>query len=567
MKFGSVCSGIEAASVAWQPLGWQAQWFSEIEPFPCSLLKHHYPATPNLGDMTQFESWPTDDQHAIDLLCGGTPCQSFSVAGLRAGLDDPRGNLMLTFGAIAAKYRPQWLVWENVPGVLSSNGGRDFGTFLGMLGQLGYGFAYRVLDAQYFGVAQRRRRVFVVGCLGDWRSAAAVLFERHSLQGNPAPRRQAGQRPTAGIAPCAKLRCGCGYEFDDSLGPYGCANCEGDEGPAESIDSGAICVATGQAGAEIGADMAPTLNCNHEAPYVAHSLRGEGFDAGEDGTGRDTPLVPCLAPTLTSNGDAHSGYRDADGLVPMAFDTTQITSAANRSNPQPVGVTIHGTDPTVQKVASYDELAQCLRARTPGNIDNSSTTVVQQPVAYGIRTANTSSNGWGIQEECTHTLDCAQGVAVAQPVAFHPTQDPISSTDGSTHALGCGSTGGQASVAVAVAVRGREGGATAELGDEVQNCLRASSGGGDKPHGLHAMQVRRLTPEECEALQGFPRSYTAIPWRGKPADQCPDGPRYKALGNSWAVPNVRWIGRRIEAVALINSASAAMNTVAELETA
>ena len=136
--------------------------------------------------------------------------------------------------------------------------------------------------------------------------------------------------------------------------------------------------------------------------------------------------------------------------------------------------------------------------------DGHAQSAVAVPVAYGIRTANTSSNGWGIQEECTHTLDCAQGVAGAQPVAFHPPQDPISSTDGSTHALGCGSTGGQASVAVAVALRGREGGATAELGDEVQNCLRASSGGGDKPHVLTAMQVRRLTPEECEALQGFP---------------------------------------------------------------
>jgi len=466
MRFLSVCSGIEAASVAWNPLGWKAVAFSEIEPFPCALLAHHYPDTPNWGDMTKYKEWP---DVSIDLLCGGTPCQSFSVAGLRKGLDDPRGNLMLTFGAIAAKYRPKWLVWENVPGVLSSNGGRDFGSFLGLLGVLGYGFAYRVLDAQYFGVAQRRRRVFVVGCLGDWRSAAAVLFERHSLQGHPAPSRKAGKAaPT--IPSRSTAGGGLGTDFD--------------------CDGGVITMAHGQGGAEIGFDRGPTLTCNHEAPIAAY----------------------------------------------------------------PVGVTIHGTDPTVQKVASYDELAQCLRARTPGNIDNSSTTVVQQPVAfqdtadcltaaygtkwngnasatngslfvaqpvaYGIRTANTSSNGWGIQEECTHTLDCAQGVAVA------------------------------------VALRGREGGATAELGDEVQNCLRASGGGGDKPHVLHAMQVRRLTPVECEALQGFPRSYTAIPWRGKPADQCPDGPRYKALGNSWAVPVAHWIGRRIEAVEAIHAQQA-----------
>lgn len=185
MRFLSVCSGIEAASVAWNPLGWKAVAFSEIEPFPCAVLTHHYPDTPNWGDMTKFQEWPNEP---IDLLCGGTPCQSFSVAGLRKGLDDPRGNLMLTFGAIAAKYRPKWLVWENVPGVLSSNGGRDFGTFLGMLGQLGYGFAYRIHNAEYFGVPQRRRRVFVIGCLGDWRSAAAVLFEQESFKGDSSAR-------------------------------------------------------------------------------------------------------------------------------------------------------------------------------------------------------------------------------------------------------------------------------------------------------------------------------------------------------------------------------------------
>jgi DNA (cytosine-5)-methyltransferase 1 len=190
--YGSVCSGVEAATVAWHSLGWQPQWFSEIEKFPSAVLKHHYPAVPNHGDMTKFKEW--NDGRPIDVLVGGTPCQSFSVAGLRKGLDDPRGNLMLTYLAIAARYRPRWLVWENVPGVLSSNKGRDFGTFLGALGECGYGFAYRVLDAQYFGVAQRRRRVFVVGYLGSWQRAAAVLFERHSLQGNIAPRRQEGEK-------------------------------------------------------------------------------------------------------------------------------------------------------------------------------------------------------------------------------------------------------------------------------------------------------------------------------------------------------------------------------------
>ena len=197
MKYLSVCAGIEAATCAWHHMGWEPVAFSEIEKFPSAVLAHHYPSVPNWGDMTKFKEWPDAN---IDVLVGGTPCQSFSVAGLRKGLDDPRGNLMLTYLAIAQRYRPQWLVWENVPGVLSSEGERDFAALLRGLDELGYGWAYRVLDAQYFGVAQRRRRVFVVGYLGDWQRAAAVLFERHSLSGNPAPSRQARKGTAEGAA-------------------------------------------------------------------------------------------------------------------------------------------------------------------------------------------------------------------------------------------------------------------------------------------------------------------------------------------------------------------------------
>ena len=195
VRYLSVCSGIEAATAAWDSLGWEAVAYSEIEPFPRKVLKHHYPDVPNLGDMTKFKEWP--DYANVDVLVGGTPCQSFSIAGLRKGIDDPRGKLMLTYLAISDKYRPKYVVWENVPGVLSSNGGKDFGTFLSGLGELGYGFAYRVLDAQYCrtheylgAVHQRRKRVFVVGCLGDWRRAAAVLFDSESLRGNPPPSRK-----------------------------------------------------------------------------------------------------------------------------------------------------------------------------------------------------------------------------------------------------------------------------------------------------------------------------------------------------------------------------------------
>jgi DNA (cytosine-5)-methyltransferase 1 len=192
--------------VAWEPLGWKPAWLSQFDPdhkgrgpdFASAVLAHRFPHVENRGDMTRFEEWP--DGH-IDLLVGGTPCQSFSVAGLRRGLDDPRGSLMLVYGAIARRYRPRWVVWENVPGVLSADNGRAFGTFLGMLALIGYGFAYRVLDAQYFALAQRRARVFVVGYLGDWRPPAAVLFERESLSRHPAPRRETGEGTAPSTAP------------------------------------------------------------------------------------------------------------------------------------------------------------------------------------------------------------------------------------------------------------------------------------------------------------------------------------------------------------------------------
>lgn len=193
MIYGSVCSGIEAASVAWEPIGWKPAFFSEVKEFPRAVLSHRYPNVPLHGDFTTIRN---GDYEPIDVLVGGTPCQSFSVAGLRKGLDDDRGNLSLEFSRLAKRLQPKWIVWENVPGVLSSNGGRDFGSILGAMAELGYGVCYRVLDAQYIrtqrfprAVPQRRRRVFVVGYLGDWRPAAATLLERESLSRNDPPSR------------------------------------------------------------------------------------------------------------------------------------------------------------------------------------------------------------------------------------------------------------------------------------------------------------------------------------------------------------------------------------------
>jgi len=436
ITYGSVCSGIEAASVAWHPLGWRAAWLSEIEAFPSSVLAHHYPDVPNRGDMTKFQEWPDD---AIDLLVGGTPCQSFSVAGLRAGLADPRGNLMLTYLAIAAKLWPRWLVWENVPGVLSSNGGRDFGTFLRGLGELGYGFAYRVLDAQFcrasglpFAVAQRRRRVFVVGYLGDWRRAAAVLFDGASLRGDFAPRREAGQ----GIAPTISSRPtgggGLGTDFDL------------DGGLVSSTGDVALCLNAGGMGRQ-----------DYETEtMVAHALRADGFDASEDGTGRGTPLVAFGWQNSPSQGDSASEAitptLDKSKTPAIAFDTTQITSKANYSNPKP-------GDPSHPLASGAHPPAVAIQAGA----------LRENP--------NSGPDGIGVQHDIAYTVEARAEVQAVQ----------------------------------------------------------------------QALAVRRLTPTECERLQGFPDGYTAVPHRNKPAA---DGPRYKALGNSMAVNVMRVIGERIALV-------------------
>ena len=288
MRFLSVCSGIEAASVAWNPLGWEACAFSEIEPFPCALLAHYHPHVPNHGDMLGFADWP---DHAVDLLCGGTPCQSFSHAGERAGMDDPRGLLTMAFGDVAARYRPRWLVWENVPGILSSDGGRDFGAFLGLLGRLGYGFAYRVLDAQYFGLAQRRRRVFVVGCLGDWHAAAAVLIERQCLSGHPAPSRAPRTDPAG--KPDA------GADGDRVIG---------------SLTSS--CGPNGHGFADF---------TSHQSVESGHLLAFGGNDT----------RGPIEVATALNACTSASGRMDFESETFIAFDTTQITSRTNRCRPEP----------------------------------------------------------------------------------------------------------------------------------------------------------------------------------------------------------------------------------------
>ncbi len=585
MKYLSVCSGIEAASVAWHPLGWEPVAFSEIEPFPSAVLAHHYPNVPNLGDMTKFQEWPNE---SVDLLVGGTPCQSFSVAGLRKGLEDPRGNLMLTYLAIAQRYRPRWVVWENVPGVLSSGGGRDFGTLLGALGELGYGWAYRVLDAQWFGVAQRRRRVFVVAHLGDAQRAAKVLFERESVQRNPAPSREARQ------------------------------------GAAASVGGG-----TYLGNAEGGALDAPYLTCsnidshvNNQTPLVAQQVKCATGDithalttrsaAEEDGTGRGTPLVPVAFhnrqdPDVSGDITHPLGAKDNGMAVaqPIPFrksrraksvddhETWVEDGIANTLNCHDVG-DIRAVDVVAQPVAFYDYLGSqgggveigisptlkkkdgvavtqsvaqpvygtdCYNGAitgdvaatlgTPGSSVNASGPTVMQPVAYGIDGEQNAS------EELIGTLRSHQsggyeGARVAQPVA-HVTIAP-------TLRAGGNQTGGDrppgtdvdtvdSLLTVAQPVAFEPGSIARNAGPVGESPLAPTlrrEMGDNQPAVRIDMQVRRLTPVECERLQGFPDGYTNIPWRKKP--EAPDGPRYKALGNSMAVPCMAWIGKRIAEV-------------------
>jgi len=286
MIYGSVCSGIEAATVAWHPLGWKPSFFSEIEAAPRSVLAHHYPDVPLHGDFTTIGA---NEYEPIDLLVGGTPCQSFSVAGLRGGLDDDRGNLALEFLRLAQRTRPKWLVWENVPGVLSSNGGRDFGSILGGLVECGYGFAYRVLDAQYFGVAQRRRRVFVVGYLGDWRPAAAVLFERHSLQGHSAPSRKKGQEVAGYTASSfGGYREGCGTLRADG-GDYG--------GGTETLI------------ADWPSEVAPTLNAAFGSKLGLEDQHIRGGGGGTEIRPRDGDADSYARRRVRCNSDINQQWR------------------------------------------------------------------------------------------------------------------------------------------------------------------------------------------------------------------------------------------------------------------
>lgn len=435
-RYVSIFSGVEAATLAWEPLGWEPVAFSEIEPFPCAVLAERWPDVPNLGDITKID-WKDNIDGAIDLVVGGSPCQSFSVAGKREGLKGASG-LMFEYIRCVQELRPRWFLWENVPGALTSEDGGAFGQLLSEMDELGYSLAWRVLDAQFFGVAQRRRRLFLVGHLGA-ESPAEVLFEPDCLSGNP----QSSREKRKELASRAGRSAACaGFKY--SAAPR--ANTIG-----------------------YAEEQANTLTADWHAPAVLplkRNMIGRADSADRQGMAMSqygTEIAGCL----TARGDSSPCADRGQNIVCMT------------------GTQAH--------CHISDEIAGCLTAHM-GKDD--------APVVVG---------GSNLQ-----TYVCAGGT--------YPINEQIATRDeklGRGTGRGVSADGNPAMVASEIA---------------------------DKSARVNPMLVRRLTPLECERLQGFPDGHTLIAWKGKPAEECPDGPRYKAIGNSMAVPVMRWIGRRIAAV-------------------
>lgn len=446
-RYVSIFSGVEAASLAWEPLGWEPVAFSEIEPFPCAVLAERWPDVPNLGDITKID-WKDKIDGAIDLVVGGSPCQSFSVAGKREGLKGASG-LMFEYIRCVQDLRPRWFLWENVPGALTSEDGGAFGQLLSEMDELGYGLAWRVLDAQFFGVAQRRRRLFLVGHLGA-ESPAEVLFEPDCLSGYP----QSSREKRKELASRAGRSAACaGFKY--SAAPR--ANTIG-----------------------YAEEQANTLTADWHAPAVFPLPNTALFQYG-------TEIAGCL----TARGDSSPCADRGQNIVCMT------------------GTQAH--------CHISDEIAGCLTAHM-GKDDAPVVVNGSDLQIYVCEAANSGSNGLGVGEsDIFPTLDPSSGPAVwARENAVQPPFGFAQNVRNEVRIVGDGTM----------------------VASEI----------GERTMGSNPMLVRRLTPLECERLQGFPDGHTLIPWRGKPAEECPDGPRYKAIGNSMAVPVMRWIGKRIAAV-------------------
>lgn len=503
MNYLSVCSGVEAATVAWHHMGWNPVGFGEIEKFPSEVLAYRYPNVTNFGDMTKYKEWQIDG--TIGLLVGGTPCQSFSVAGLRKGLEDSRGNLALTYVGILDHFRPKWFVWENVPGVLSSNKGRDFGSFLGAVAECGYGFAYRVLDAQYFGVPQRRRRVFVVGCLGDWESAAKVLFEPSCLQRNTKTSRKKEQE-TSSYA-------------ESSFGQYRPDTIAG----TTRASGGALA-----GGSET---LITTASGKQQFGTLMANAGTKQWLGNQEAFSGDYHILQ----KVYENHPSDSRVKEM-GEVCQTVTSTWGTGGGNIPFVQNIAYEWHNQDSRIKPV----EIAATLNCNAGGKEGH----LIQ---SFGWQ--NSASQSMSV-DSITPTLDKSKTPAVAYSFDSLASNSMKSSNPHS----GCREVELSKTIDTTYPCPSKNQGGIgilqnviswdAELNPNINKMGTLIRGGqGGRTDGvMHNMAVRRLTPVECERLQGFPDNYTNI------RENCPDGPRYKAMGNSMAVPVMRWIGERINKV-------------------
>ena len=684
LTYATVCSGIECMSAAVAPLGgWKPVFFSEIEPFPCSLLAHRYPTVPNLGDMTKIKAEIIGDEKwritngtdvielagRLDVLAGGTPCQDVSVAGKRKGMAEgsgTRSSLAFHFARLCRELQPRWVVWENVPGVLTSNGGRDFAHFVRSIGECGYSLAYRTLDAQWVrvdglprAVPQRRRRVWLVGMrtvghTGDgWRAPAEILFEPQGVRGDTPPRRVTGQgftRETGGGAQGADRpvptnsnggdvmpaltardlearmtgqadRSG-GYVLDPSgFDPYepGGVKSESREVSGALVNGSspgfhnAVCFENHQTDARTQqVDVAPTMGATHNAQAANNNplvvvptgdvvaidmdknkptnadkpvrKGGAGFGVSEKGasytlTARDQHAVAYAIDSMGSNAmkskNPHSGCREVEcaptlttvdsapvkhqgGTAVVAFLPGNSAKAQGLGAEEEVSPTLVKTQgESGNKVAVATECIGVFdmeAGKSSGRADTSgvSPTILAlhgtdpHAVAIGFN-AEAGTHQQEPHEELGDTLAASHKCGVAIGL------DRASFNQGKNAQFGfkveeeCAPTvvaKGPGAVSFEPGIAKREG-ASHRFSDEVTSTLRSDMGD-NLPAVAVDYIVRRLTPLECERLQGLPDGYTKIPHRGKPAEECPDTPRYKALGNGWAVNCARWICQRIQ---------------------
>ena len=684
LTYATVCSGIECMSAAVAPLGgWKPVFFSEIEPFPCSLLAHRYPTVPNLGDMTKIKAEIIGDEKwritngtdvielagRLDVLAGGTPCQDVSVAGKRKGMAEgsgTRSSLAFHFARLCRELQPRWVVWENVPGVLTSNGGRDFAHFVRSIGECGYSLAYRTMDAQWVrvdglprAVPQRRRRVWLVGMrtvghTGDgWRAPAEILFEPQGVRGDTPPCRVTGQgftsetgggaqgadRPVptnsngGDVMPALTARDlearmtgqadrSGGYVLDPSgFDPYepGGVKSENREVSGALVNGSspgfhnAVCFENHQTDARTQqVDVAPTMGATHNAQAANNNplvvvptgdvvaidmdknkptnadkpvrKGGAGFGVSEKGasytlTARDQHAVAYAIDSMGSNAmkskNPHSGCREVECAPTL---TTVDSAPVKHQGGTAVVAFLPGNSAKAQGLGAEEEVAPTL-VKTQGESGNKVAVATEcigvfdmeagkssgradtsgvSPTILALHGTDPHAVAIGFNAEAG-THEDSPKPEVSSPLAKNHKcgvaigLDRASFNQGKNAQFGfkveeeCAPTvisKGPGAVSFEPGLAKREG-ADNRFGDEVTSTLRAKMGD-NLPAVAVDYIVRRLTPLECERLQGLPDGYTKIPHRGKSADECPDTPRYKALGNGWAVNCARWICQRIQ---------------------